>query len=135
MDECCCNVGLAIVEDEKSLVSLLLNFFKIRHIAVCFIAYDGYEALLNFIHCNPQPHIVLMDYRLPTMNGLDVTKEILSISPDTKVIFLSADEGIRERAIKAGAITFLQKPSSLKDIAGAIEDVVEKYPGIKIYGA
>jgi DNA-binding response OmpR family regulator len=133
MDECCCHVGLAIVEDEKSLVSLLLNFFKIRHIAVCFIAYDGRDALLNFIHCNPQPHIILMDYRLPSMDGIEVTKEILNISPTTKVIFLSADEGVKDRALKAGAIAFLQKPTSLKDIALAIEEVVERFPGIKIY--
>ncbi len=133
MDECSCYVGLAIVEDEKSLVSLLLNFFEVRHIAVCFIAYDGYEALLNFIRCNPQPHIILMDYRLPSMNGIEVTKEILNISPDTKIIFLSADEGIKDSALKAGAITFLQKPASLKDISKAIEEVVKKFPGIKVY--
>lgn len=133
MEDCCCYVGLAIVEDEKELVNVLLKLFNIHKIAVCFVAYDGREALLNFIRCDPKPHLILMDYRLPTLNGIEATKEILKISPDTKIIFLSADEDIMSEALKAGAAAFLKKPTSLKEIGNAIQEVVNTSPWIKIY--
>lgn len=133
MSECSCSVGLAIVEDEKELVKVLLKMFEIRKIRVCFVAYDGHDALAEFTKCNPKPHLVLMDYRLPSMDGIKVTTEILKIAPDTKVIFLSADEAIRKEALDTGAIAFLQKPISLEEICRHIQEVVDDYPGIKVY--
>lgn len=133
MDECCCYVGLAIVEDEKELVNVLLKLFEKYGISVCFIAYDGRDALLNFTRCDPKPHIVLMDYRLPTMNGIEVMKEILKVDPFTKIIFLSADDTIRTEAIDSGATAFLQKPASLKEISDEIKKVLKRFPYIKVF--
>lgn len=133
MDDCCCYAGLAIVEDEKELVNVLLRLFNIHKIAVCFVAHNGHDAVQNFIRCDPKPHLILMDYRLPSMNGIEATKEILKISPDTKIIFLSADEGIKNEALKAGAAGFLKKPISLKEISYAVQEVVKNSPWIKIY--
>ena len=133
VDDCSCYVGLAIVEDEKELVNILVRLFEKHRMAVCFIAYDGGEALLNFTRCDPKPRLVLMDYRLPTMNGIEVTKEILKIDPGTRVIFLSADESIRDEALRAGATAFLQKPASLREIGDEIKDVITKFPDIKVY--
>jgi two-component system chemotaxis response regulator CheY len=67
------------------------------------------------------------------MNGIEATKEILKISPHTKIIFLSADEGIKEEALKVGAAGFLQKPVSLKEISCAVQEVAKNSPWIKIY--
>lgn len=135
MEDCNCYVGLAIVEDEKELVDLLLKLFKIKKIEVCFIAYDGREALLNYIRCDPKPHLIFMDYRLPGMDGIAVMKEMLRIDPSTKVIFLSADEDIKNEALFAGATVFLQKPATLKEIGNVIQEVIKSSPSIKIYGS
>ncbi len=69
-----------------------------------------------------------MDYRLPIMNGVEASKEILKIDPDTKIVFLSADASVMDEAMRAGAYIFLKKPASIKDILGAVESAI----GIKL---
>ncbi len=131
MDKCEWCAGLAIVEDEKDLVRVYVRLFERRGIPVCFIAYDGNEAILKFIECSPKPHIFLMDYRLPTLNGIEVTKKILEIDPDTKVIMISADTNVKEEALRNGACTFLAKPVSLQDITNAVETIIKNNDGLK----
>ncbi len=130
MSECdkACRVGIAIVEDEKELVKVYEKIFLKRNIFICFVAYDGLEAVKKFIECTPKPHVVLMDYRLPIMNGVEATKEILKIDPYTKIVFLSADVSVRDEAMRSGACIFLKKPVSIKDILGAVESAI----GIKL---
>ncbi len=131
MDKCEWCAGIAIVEDEKDLVRVYERLFERRGIPVCFIAYDGNEAILKFISCSPKPHIVLMDYRLPTLNGIEVTKRILEIDPGTKVIMISADTNVKEEALHNGAIIFLAKPVSIKEITNAVETIIKNNGGIK----
>ena len=126
--ECC--AGIAIVEDEKDIVRVYIRLFEKRGIPVCFIAYDGNEAILKFIECSPKPHVVLMDYRLPTMNGIEVMKRVLEIDPDTKVIFLSADVSVKEEALRTGAFIFIAKPASLKDITNAVDTILKNFKEI-----
>jgi two-component system chemotaxis response regulator CheY len=115
------NVGLAIVEDEKDLVKVYQRIFTKRGIRICYVAYDGIEAVKKYIECTPKPHVIIMDYRLPLMNGIEVSKEILRIDPDAKIVFLSADVGVKEEAMAAGAFAFLKKPVGIKLIVDAVE--------------
>lgn len=126
-----CRAGIAVVEDERALVDVLLRLFAKRGIRVCFVAYDGGEAILKFIKSTPKPHIVLMDYRLPTVNGIDATVEILKIDPETRIIFLSADIDVKEEALKAGAMIFLKKPATIKEIDNAIGEIIKTIPDLK----
>lgn len=124
--------GIAIVEDEKELVKVYIRLFERRGIPVCFVSYDGNEAILKFIACTAKPHIVIMDYRLPTINGIDVSRKILEIDPDSKIIFLSADVSVKEEALSTGAFAFLKKPASIKDITNAIDTVIRTFPDLPI---
>jgi two-component system chemotaxis response regulator CheY len=120
-----CSVGIAIVEDEKALVDVYRRIFAKRGIHVCFVAFDGREAVEKFILCMPRPRVILMDHRLPTMTGIEATREILRIDTSARIIFLSADVGVKDEALRAGAVEFLKKPAGLRDILQA----VEKYTG------
>lgn len=119
-----CRVGIAIVEDEKALVDIFKRVFARRNIIVCFVAFDGREALKKFIECTPKPHVILMDHRLPGMSGIEATGEILKIDPEAKVVFLSADVDVRDEAIKAGAVAFLKKPASINAIVSTVEAAI-----------
>ncbi len=116
-----CRVGIAIVEDEKALVRIYEKVFARNGIVVCFVAYDGLEAVKKYIRCMPRPHVIIMDYRLPVMNGIEATKEILKIDPESRVIFLSADANVEKEAMQSGAFVFLKKPASISLIVGAVE--------------
>jgi len=123
MSECSegCNVGIAIVEDEKELVKVYQRIFSRKGFFISFVAYDGLEAVKKYIECTPKPHVIIMDYRLPLMNGIDATKEILKIDANARIVFLSADIGVKDEAMKAGAFIFLKKPASIMEITNAVE--------------
>ncbi len=110
----------AIVEDETALIQIYEKAFARNGIPVCFVAEDGLEAIEKFNRCHVKPCVVLMDNRLPRMNGIDAAKAMLKTEPGTRVIFLSGDADARDEALKAGAFLFLKKPTSLRDIMGSI---------------
>ena len=73
-----------------------------------------------------QPDVVLMDLKMPEMNGVQATREITDHFPDTKVVALTtydADDWVFD-AIKAGVRGYLLKDSSSDDIMAAIRGAV-----------
>ncbi len=121
MEEKQCVNGIAIVDDEKSLVTVFQKLFQMHNLPICFVAYDGIEAIKEFDKVNPKPLIILLDYRLPGITGIEVAKEILKRQPSTKIIILSADADVEEAALKVGAISFLKKPVSINEILRVVE--------------
>jgi len=73
-------------------------------------AFNGEEAINIYKNLQNAPDIILMDHRMPSKDGVEVTEEILSINPNSKIIFVSADYTVRDKALEVGAIDFLEKP-------------------------
>jgi DNA-binding NarL/FixJ family response regulator len=96
---------------------------EMKGIPVCFTAFEGRDAVKQFREGNPRPQIVLMDYRLPTINGIETMKEMLRLDGETKFIFISADASVMEEALANGAALFLVKPVNMTDVIGAVEKV------------
>ncbi len=113
-------IRIAIVEDNIDLACLRKQFFDRKGMYVSFVAYDGAEAIKKFSECSKKPEIALMDYRLPTKNGIETMKEILRICKGTGIIFLSADSDIEKESLQAEAVLFMKKPACLNDLYQAI---------------
>jgi two-component system chemotaxis response regulator CheY len=116
--------GIAIVEDEVDLANIYTIIFEKRNIPIVFIAHDGMSAVSLFNKCVQKPDIIIMDHRLPIMTGIDATKEIIKSCPSTKIIFVSADEEIRDEALRSGAVKFIKKPASIKILNEAVDDIL-----------
>jgi len=73
------------------------------------------------------PDVVVMDIAMPLLNGLEATRQILSATPGTKVLILSAhsDDAYIDRVIAVGAVGFLIKQTSAQILAKAIHEVME----------
>jgi DNA-binding NtrC family response regulator len=71
-----------------------------------------------------RPSVVVLDIRLPDLNGLEVLQTLKSIDPSVPVVILSAvdDTTTACRAIKAGASTYLTKPLELQALLAAIRE-------------
>lgn len=113
------------MDDETDLVNLFSKMLELKGIRICFTAYEGRDAVRQFREHNPRPRIVLMDYRLPTINGIETMKEMLQLDGGTKFIFISADASVMEEAMMHGAAMFLVKPVNMKDVICAVEKVVK----------
>jgi DNA-binding NarL/FixJ family response regulator len=79
------------------------------------------------------PDVVLMDIRMPEMNGIEATGRILSAAPGTRIVMLTMfdDEESVFEAMRAGARGYLLKGSEPADIARAVRSVAE---GDAIFG-
>jgi len=73
-----------------------------------------------------RPDVVLMDYRLPGLDGVQATTALREACPDTAVVCLTASANTREieALYQAGAIACLTKDQELDEIVGAIKSAV-----------
>ena len=72
------------------------------------------------------PHIILMDARMPTMNGIDATKLIKGKQPQIKIIVLSMYPEFEKEAISVGAEAFVSKSDLSNKLKETLIDVLDK---------
>ena len=119
--------SIAIVENELNLISIYSYVVKELGFKPVFIAREGEEILKAVADGRTSPDVIIMDYRLPGMNGIETAKRIVERRPSTKVIVASADDSIRDESISLG-FSFLQKPFSLATFSDRIRRVVSQLP-------
>jgi two-component system, NarL family, response regulator LiaR len=73
------------------------------------------------------PDVVLMDYRLPGLDGVQATRAVLKACPETAVVCLTASANPREREalMEAGAVDCLEKDEGLDAIVAAIHEAAK----------
>ena len=119
-------ITVAIAEDHQSLIDgidLLLKYEE--EISIIGKANDG-EELLAIVR-RKQPKIVLMDIRMPKIDGIAATKIIKKELPYTKIIAFSMfdqEDAVRQM-VAAGASGYLLKNSPLEEVLTAIQEVIK----------
>jgi CheY-like chemotaxis protein len=73
-----------------------------------------------------QPDVILMDARMPTMGGLEATKQIKTKWPKIKIIVISIYPDILGIALAAGADAFVCKSDSPENLRKALADVMQR---------
>ncbi len=116
---------ILIVDDEHFIHDLYRNILDTsgKHVVIAD-AYDGVEAIEVYKGSDPKPDIVIMDHRMPEMDGLEGTKALLELDPNVKVIFASADSSIKRTAIENGASGFLSKPFRFRELIAQLDSVL-----------
>ena len=78
-----------LIVDDSQLVRLHLRKLVERNAdwEVCGEAVDGHEAITKVRESSPD--LILLDYRLPVMNGLQAAREIRAVAPDIKILLCS----------------------------------------------
>lgn len=117
--------SIAIVDDEEELCSLFAMLVKRMGYHPACVAHDGDEIVRFVLEDSIQPDLILMDYRMPRMNGMQAAERILRVRPQTKIIIATADDSVRRDAISAG-LFFIQKPFSISALARAIEEALSE---------
>ena len=81
-------------------------------------ATNGQEAVCQVAEC--RPNVVLMDVRMPEMDGVEATRQIKTRWPDVKIVVLTLYTGNKTEALAAGADAFLVKGCPNKELFAAI---------------
>ncbi len=121
-------IKVMIVDDQELIRHSLKIILGVNSdMEVVAMAADGTETLQKLKELRPEerPDVILMDIRMPVMDGVECTAQISKKYPDIKVIALTTfdDEEFVFGALKSGASGYLLKGSSLEELSGAIRTV------------
>jgi DNA-binding NarL/FixJ family response regulator len=96
--------------------------------AICGEAENGQQAVERVKELRPD--IVILDWTMPVMNGLQAAQMIRSLAPETKIIVFSLHDGntVREEALRAGADVFLHKTATGEEILKTIAALMGTFP-------
>ena len=114
-------VRILLVEDNEVFREALELLLGMRDdVQVVASVGDGAAAVSAAIE--HRPDVVLMDYRLPTLDGIQATAQVVEAVPDVAVVALtaSADDAEHDALVEAGAVVCLNKDQELDEIVGAI---------------
>jgi DNA-binding NarL/FixJ family response regulator len=122
-------INIAIADDEQ-LFRKGIRFLLERepNFNVIFEANNGQE-LINFIATTEEfPDVILMDLKMPEVNGIEATKKIHKTHPDIKIIALTSYGGksFITNMIDVGASSYLLKNASPKTVVETINKVFDK---------
>jgi response regulator NasT len=108
------------VEDEAPVADSLNAGLKALGHQVVGTAKDGVEAVESASKSHPD--LIIMDIRMPSMDGIEAAKEILA-QHAMPIVLLSAyaDEGLARRASEAGVMAYILKPVDMRQLRSAIE--------------
>jgi DNA-binding NarL/FixJ family response regulator len=110
-----------VVEDNRTFRETLELLFGMNDgIEIVLSVATGDEAAQACVE--HEPDVVLMDYRMPGLNGADATRAVLAACPETKVVCLTASVAQEEMRdlYDAGAVACLTKDAGFDEILAAV---------------
>ena len=115
---------ISIVDDDDSLRNSLDNL--IRSVGFRAQGFPSAEAFLSSNQVDDTACLIL-DVRLPGMNGLELQRRIAGANWRIPIIFITshADDDARARALEAGAVAFLYKPFREEELLNAIDTALK----------
>ena len=118
---------ILLVEDEDHLGIVLKTFFEKKNFNIEVVK-DGEDAL--FQADNFKPDVVLLDWMLPNMSGLEICRQIRTtkVMKKTPIIFLTAkgEEEDKLRALDTGADDYITKPFSQLELLARINALLRR---------
>ena len=108
-------MNILVVEDEPGIYKFLKQGLEEEGYAVD-VADDGSQGLA--LATSNSYHIMLLDWMLPGLSGLEICKQLRASQIDTPIIFLTAKDTIQEtiEGLQAGANDYIKKPFSFEEL-------------------
>ncbi len=131
---------ILVAEDSQAYALLYQKIFESRGHTVV-ITNDGLECLTAYANevkarkneqTNPYDAVIL-DYEMPKKNGFETAREILNMTPNQKILFITAfgDEILTKMDFKGPNIGLIQKPFNSLDLINKVEGFSQLDDGIK----
>ena len=116
---------ILIVDDERDFCTLLSDSLSMEGYRL-FTAHNGRKALERV--AKKTPDLVLLDIKMPGMNGIEVLKRIKKVKEETPVIILTAFGTLEtaRRAMKLGAYDYVTKPVDHSLLKSLVKEALAK---------
>lgn len=116
---------LLLVDDEREFVQTLSERLLMRDMG-SVVAYDG-ESALEVVR-EDEPDVMILDLKMPGIDGIEVLRRVKSTQPDIEVIILTGHGSAadRETCLQLGAFAYLQKPVDVEELGKTIRSANEK---------
>jgi FixJ family two-component response regulator len=69
-------------------------------------------------------NVIILEHRVPGINGVEATKNIMAKYPNMRIIIVSSDDGVEKEAIQAKAIRFIKNPISFIDLEKIVNEIL-----------
>ena len=118
-------VRILVADDFEMFGQFVVELLKKRpELQVVREASDGLEALQKAVELRPD--LILLDISLPSLNGIEVARQLRSLVPESKIIFLTRESSsdVVQEALSLGARGYVTKNMALEDLFAAVEAVL-----------
>jgi DNA-binding NtrC family response regulator len=117
---------LLLVDDEQAFVAAMEKRLTVRNIKI-MTAYSGEEGLKKLGE-DPDIDVVLLDVKMPGMDGIATLREIKNRHPITEVIMLTGHATVESgiEGMKLGAFDYLMKPCDIDDLTAKVKEAKTK---------
>lgn len=114
-----------VVDDEEDFVDMTIKRLTKRKLE-CFGVTSGKEAIEQIKNGNFD--VVLLDVKMPGLDGIETLREIKRIKPLTEVVMLTGHASVESgiEGMKLGAFDYLMKPMELEGLVEKLTDAAEK---------
>ena len=115
-----------LVDDETDFVKSFSERLKMRNLEI-LSAFSGQEAL-QILETNQDTEVVILDVKMPEMDGIETLAEIKKRYPLAEVIMLSGHADVESaiEGMKQGAFDYLMKPCEMDNIMAKVTEAAEK---------
>jgi len=121
---------MLVVEDEEPIQELIKEYLAPLKIEIhqAYSGEEGVEKYKELVKRGKKPDLVIMDLKLPGIDGVEATKRILSIDPDARVYGFTAYFGTEwaKELEKAGAKGVIARPVGFDGFRDIVKEILEK---------
>ncbi len=115
---------MMIIEDDEGMRSLLKDFFEEEGFEA--VSVDNGTEALRILSKEDHFDLIITDFRMRGLTGLDILPRIKRLKPKTPVIVITAYGGdeVRRRSLERGATDYLEKPIQLSKLRRLIRETI-----------
>lgn len=126
---------VSIVEDELDITNLFHDALRKTVYGVSIVSFtESVRALKHFKKNKKDYRLVIADWRMPSLDGLELLKKVKKLNPNVRTILISAyeveNEPVFQRYVKGGIIDkFIQKPMTMNYLCNVVNNQLQASTG------
>ncbi|NHJ04409.1 MAG: response regulator [Candidatus Heimdallarchaeota archaeon] len=117
---------ILIAEDDPLIRNLFKEILKSKGYDI-IVAVDGEDAIKVYTELKEKPDIIVLDFKMPKKDGLEVSKEILQRDPSSNILMITGDPRVDQNELLNHGVKYKEKPVKMDDFLREIHNIAEMH--------